>query len=165
MPLVRSRSEASDPNSDRRVPKREVTSLTTVSLHWPTFTGAGAACDGQVPIPMLSATRVERAVLRMLVVRSSKASLPVSYQFRNRTKGVLIARNCAQEGGDVFTHSFRDISGTCRCRGNMTMTFGGRSGLKVLTHWEVPGTVPGYSCSQSGKSYTLEMRHPPSTIR
>ena len=87
------------------------------------------------------------------------------YQFRDGTKGVLTATNCAQQGGDVFTYRFRDTSGTSRCLGSMTMTFGGRSGFKVLTRWEVQGAVPGYSYSQSGKSYTLEMKYPPSTLR
>jgi hypothetical protein len=76
------------------------------------------------------------------------------YQFRDGTKGLLTATDCAQEGGDVFTSRFRDTSGTSRCLGSMTMTFGGRSGFKVLTRWGVQGAVPGYSCSQSGKLYT-----------
>jgi len=101
MPLVRSRSESSDPNSDKRAPKRDVTSLTKVLLHWPTFTGAGAACDGKVPIPMLSATRVQRAVLRMLVMKSSKASLTLPSPGRRE--------------GAIFEPSIGDGAGEWQC--------------------------------------------------
>ena len=86
------------------------------------------------------------------------------YQFRDGTKGTLTSLDCSQQGGDVFTDRFYDTAGRERCQGVMTMIFGGRTRFGVFTRWEVKSAVPGFSCSQAGKTFNLEMNYPPISI-
>jgi hypothetical protein len=78
------------------------------------------------------------------------------YQFRDGTKGTLTSLDCSQQGGDVFTHRFYDTAGSERCQGAMTTIYGGRSRYGMETRWEVKSAVPGFSCSQAGKSFKLQ---------
>ena len=86
------------------------------------------------------------------------------YQFRDGTKGTLTSLDCSQQGGDVFTHRFYDTAGRERCQGVMTTIYGGRSRYGMETRWEVKSAVPGFSCSQAGKSFKLDMNYPPTTV-
>ena len=86
------------------------------------------------------------------------------YQFSDGTKGTITSLNCSQQGGDVFTHLFYDTAGRERCKGVMTTIYGGRTRFAVFTRWEVKSAVPGFSCSQAGKTFKLEMNYPPTSI-
>jgi hypothetical protein len=88
-----------------------------------------------------------------------------SYRFSDGTQSSLTSLDCSQEGGYVFTHRFRDTGGSQRCQGVMTMVFGGRSGFRVVTSWNVQGAVAGYTCSQTGRTFNIEMTYPPVQTR
>ena len=75
IPFVRSRSESSDPNSDSLAPKREVTTLTKVLLHWPGFPGAGTAWDGEWFSPILNAIRKQTALFFILKLETRTCML------------------------------------------------------------------------------------------
>ena len=86
------------------------------------------------------------------------------YQFRDGIRGILTALDCSQQGGDVFTYRFYVTAGRERCQGAMTTIYGGRSRFGMETRWEVKSAVPGFPCSQAGKTSNLEMNYPPTTI-
>lgn len=75
------------------------------------------------------------------------------YRFRNGVAGELVAVNCDDTGGDIAVHRFTDTSGNERCLGRVTQSWGER----VITLWQVDGTVPGYSCSRVRQSFEIEM--------
>jgi hypothetical protein len=76
-----------------------------------------------------------------------------TYRVRNGVTGNLTALDCSGIGGDISDHKFVDVSGKERCYGQMRQVWS----EKVLTIWKIEGAVSGYSCSQSGKTFTVEM--------
>jgi hypothetical protein len=78
------------------------------------------------------------------------------YQFKDGTKGNLTAIDCSQTGGDAFTHRFQDTSGSSRCQGIVTTIYGARP-TGITTRWEVKSPVPGFPCSQVGRTFVLDM--------
>jgi hypothetical protein len=59
-------------------------------------------------------------------------------------------------GGDVYPHTFTDVSGSERCTGRMTSTYGGRNG--TVFKWTIDRAVPGFRCSTVGERYDVFMR-------
>jgi hypothetical protein len=78
------------------------------------------------------------------------------YQFKDGTKGNLTAIDCSRIGGDAFTHRFQDTSGSSRCQGIVTTIYGARP-TGITTIWEVQSPVPGFPCSQAGRTFELDM--------
>jgi hypothetical protein len=76
-----------------------------------------------------------------------------SYRVQGGVTGDLVATTCERLGGDVSVSQFTDTSGNERCYGKMTQTWG----RVVMTVWQVEGAVSGYSCSQTGKKFEVEM--------
>lgn len=76
-----------------------------------------------------------------------------SYRVQGGVSGDLVATTCERLGGDVSVSRFTDTSGNERCYGQMTQSWGSR----VMTIWQVEGAVSGYTCSQVGKKFEIEM--------
>lgn len=76
-----------------------------------------------------------------------------AYQVQNGVSGDLIATTCEGMGGDISEHRFTDTSGRERCYGRMRQYWGAR----IRTVWQIEGAVSGYSCSQTGKQFEIEM--------
>jgi hypothetical protein len=59
-------------------------------------------------------------------------------------------------GGDVFHHTFADVSGSERCVGSMTAIYGGRDG--TVYKWTINRAVPSFQCSTVGQRYDVLMK-------
>lgn len=108
-----------------------------------------------VPIAALAGTKYssKEGSLTVQYDQCSTVEPSGSYQLQNGVSGELIALDCSRTGGDVAHHRFQDTTGNERCYGKMTQVWG----RKVVTIWEVEGAVEGYSCSQIGEKYEIEM--------
>jgi hypothetical protein len=76
-----------------------------------------------------------------------------TYRVRNGVTGNLTPLDCSGADGDVADYKFEDISGKERCYGQMRHAWS----RKVFTIWTIEGAIPGYLCSQAGKTFTIEM--------
>jgi hypothetical protein len=109
-----------------------------------------------ITTPALAGTRYVSLDGNLTVEYSNACSTTTpsgSYRVRNGVSGDLVATTCEGIGGDVGISRFTDTSGDERCYGRMTQSWGRR----VMTVWQVEGAVSGYSCSQTGKRFEVEM--------